>query len=274
MSDEIIFNEYKQQIITDFNSRTNYDQDQLKPSIANRLVSLAKLQKGEAILDVATGTGLVLLNAAKIVFPGKALGVDISTGMLNQAKQKVLEEDLQNVEFVEADVEYLSFSHNSFDRILCSLALCYLTDIPAALKQWYSYLKPGGTLAFNCWAETAFPQSILFRKVAARYGIKIPNPNVILGKPQRCRKLLQEARFKDIELYSEQFGWYYTPDPSSAEFNWDANSKNVFGFQVFQLSSEKLAQCKAEYISEMQEIVQTEQGAWCDASIFFVLAHK
>lgn len=274
MSESIIPNEYKQQLITDFNSRKNYDKGQFKIPVAKRLITLAKLQRGQQVLDVATGTGLVALMAAKIVAPGQVIGIDISTGMLQQAEQKLLAECLQNVEFLEADAEHLSFNNNSFDIILCSLALCYLTDIPAALKKWYSFLKPGGTFAFNCWAESAFEQSILFREVAGRYGIKIPNPHEPLGTVEKCYKLLQEAGYKNIEVHTEQFGWYYTPDANCAESNWQINATNVFGFQVCQLSPEKLARCKAEYLAKIQVIPVTKQGAWCDAKIFLVMAQK
>ncbi|MDF5732381.1 MAG: methyltransferase domain-containing protein [Rhizonema sp. PD38] len=266
---------YKQQLIADFNSRTNYDQGDFKIPAANRLISLAQLHIGQRVLDIATGTGLVALEAAKIVAPeGEVIGVDMSTGMLHQAKQKMLIEGLKNIEFIEADVEYLNFSDRSFDRILCSLAISYLTNIPSALQRWYRFLKPDGIIVFNCLAETAFPPSVLFREVAKRYNVKVPNPNEPLGTYNRCKNLLQECGFKDIEVSSEQFGWYYTPDPSSAEDFWRINSRNVFGYQVFQLTPAKLQQCKAEYIAEIQALPTTEQGVWCDASIFFVVAGK
>ncbi|MBD2774149.1 class I SAM-dependent methyltransferase [Iningainema sp. BLCCT55] len=264
---------YKQQLLADFNSRTNYDSGRFYAPVANRLIEFANMQTGQQVLDVATGTGIVALSAAQIVgASGKVIGVDISAGMLSYAKQKLAATGLENVEFIEADAEHLKFSDNSFDRILCSLAICYLTDIPAALQQWYRFLKPGAMVAFNAWAETAFPPSVLFRQVAQRYGIEIPNPNEPLGTLERCYQLLQQIGFKDIEVQSEQFGWYFTPDTKTAEDIWNINSQNVFGSQVFQLSADKLQQCKTEYIAEIQALPITEKGAWCDAKIFFVRA--
>ncbi|ARV62334.1 methyltransferase type 11 [Nostocales cyanobacterium HT-58-2] len=266
---------YKQQLLKDFNSRTNYDQGRFYLPVANRLIEVAKLQSGQKILDIATGTGIVALAAAKRVgVEGNVIGVDISTGMLSHAKQKLAVEGLRNVEFLEADAENLTFTDNSFDIIFCSLAICYLTHIPTALHKWYCFLKQGGTVAFNAWAETAFPPSVLFREVAQRYDVKVPNPNEPLGTVKRCHKLLQEAGFKNLQVTQEQFGWYFTPDAKTAEELWKINSKNVFGYQVLQLSPEKLEQCKAEYISEVQAFPKTEQGVWCDAPIFFVVAYK
>ena len=265
--------EYKQQLLTDFNNRTNYDNGRFYAPVAKRLIELAQLESGQKILDIATGTGLVALAAAKIVgASGKVTGVDFSVGMLKNAMQKQVSEGLQNVEFIEADAEYLSFENNTFDRILCSLAISYLTNIPAALDKWYGFLKPDGILAFNASAETAFPPSILFREVAARYGIVVPNPNATLGTMEKCQGILESVGFRDIQIEGEQQGWFFTPDVKTAEELWRINATNVNGCQVNQLSSDELERCKAEYVAEVQALKATDKGVWCDAMMFFVVA--
>ncbi|HLO85504.1 MAG TPA: methyltransferase domain-containing protein [Nostocaceae cyanobacterium] len=267
--------QYKEKLLADFNSRPNYDQGKLYTPVANKLVSLANLQSGQKILDVATGTGLVALSAAKIVGKtGKVIGVDISTGMLLQAKEKQMHLNLQNVEFIEADAETIDFSENSFDVIFCSLAACYLTNISQVLKNWYRWLKPGGIIAFNSWQETAFQPSVLFREVAAKYGVEIPNPNEQLGTEARCQQAVNNVGFQNFQIHSEQFGWYYTPSLQMAEDLWRINAKNAFGFQILQLSPEKLQECKSEYITTIQELPTTAKGTWCDALIYFILATK
>jgi ubiquinone/menaquinone biosynthesis C-methylase UbiE len=267
--------EYKQKLLADFNFRTNYDSGRFYIPIAQRLIEVANLQHGQKILDIATGTGIVALAAAERAgAQSKIIGIDISAGMLSNAKQKLAASGLQNVEFIEADAELINFEENSFDVILCSLAICYLTNIPTALHKWHSFLKPGGKLVFNAWTEHAFTTSILFREVAARYGIYVPNPNALLGTPQKCKQLLSAAGFQNITIQTEQFGWYFTPDLESVQQIWEVNAKNVFGYQVQQLAPSQLQECFAEYIKEVQALPVTEQGAWCDASIFFVTAAK
>ncbi len=266
---------YKQQLLKDFNNRSNYDNGRFHAPVAKRLVELAQLESEQIILDIATGTGLVALAAAKIVgASGRVTGVDFSVGMLKHAKQKLGEEGLQNVEFIEADAEYLNFGNNTFDRVLCSLAISYLSNIPAALHKWYGFLKPGGILAFNTLAETAFPPSILFREVAARYGVMVPNPNVMLGTIEKCQGILKSVGFRDIQIEAEQQGWFFTPDVKTAEELWKMNATNVNGCQVNQLSSDKLERCKAEYIAEVQALKATDRGVWCDAMMFFAIARK
>ena len=165
--------EYKQRIVTDFNSRSNYD-NQWRYNFANRLVELANLESGQKVLDIATGTGIVAITSAKSVGnEGKVVGVDISSGMLKQAQSKIDVEGLHNIELGEADAEDLSFPNNSFDAILCSSAIVYLTDIPAALRSWYRFLKPQGIVAFSCFAQTAMT-------ISALYGAKLQDYGVVL----------------------------------------------------------------------------------------------
>lgn len=267
--------EYKQRLLADFNNRSNYDNGKFHPPVAKRLVELAQLENGQKILDIATGTGLVALAAAKIVgASGRVTGVDFSVGMLKHAKQKQVSEGLQNVEFIEADAEYVSFENNTFDRVLCSLAISYLTNIPVALHKWYGFLKPDGILAFNTLAETAFPPSILFREVAARYGVTVPNTNATLGTMEKCQGILESVGFKDIQIEAQQQGWFFTPDVKTAEELWKMNATNVNGCQVNQLASDELERCKAEYIAEVHALRATDKGVWCDAMMFFAIARK
>ncbi len=261
--------EYKQRIVTDFNSRSNYD-NQWRYNFANRLVELANLESGQKVLDIATGTGIAAIASAKIVGnEGKVIGVDISSGMLKQAQSKIDVEGLHNIELVDADAEDLSFADHSFDAILCSSAIVYLTDIPAALRSWYRFLKPEGIVAFSCFAETSMTISVLYRAKLQDCGITATNPNEILGTPEKCLKMLQEAGFKNIEIQTEQFGFYL----SEAQSAWQANSNSACGYEVFQLSPAKLAQLKAEYLTEL-EALATDKGIWNDALAFFVVAHK
>ena len=54
-----------------------------------------------------------------------------------------------NLSFHKADAQTAKFEAASFDVILCSNALIYMLDVPAALKLWAGWLRPGGKLCFN-----------------------------------------------------------------------------------------------------------------------------
>ncbi|MBW4574799.1 MAG: methyltransferase domain-containing protein [Aphanothece sp. CMT-3BRIN-NPC111] len=260
---------YKQHIINDFNNRQNYD-NEFHRRASTRLVELAKLQPGQQVLDIATGTGLAAIAAAQVVgSTGRVLGTDFASGMLQQAQQKVAALGLTNIRFEKADADEQEFQENQFDAILCSSALVYLTDIPTALSRWHNALKPRGVVAFSCLAETSPTASVLFRKVVQKYSITIPNPNELMGTPERCCQILETIGFEDIAITTEQFGFYL----QDAEVGWTANAESAFGLQDAKWSVEQFEQCKQEYFTEIKK-ASTKEGYWNDVTMFFVTAHK
>ena len=157
---------YKQQILNDFNNRPNYE-NEFRRRAATRLVEWAKLQPGQQVLDVATGTGLAAITAAQVIgSTGHVLGIDFASGMLQQARQKVAATSLTNIKFEEADADEQEFQESQFDVILCSSAIVYLTDIPSSLRRWHNALKAGGVVAFSCSTELGFWNDITMFFVA------------------------------------------------------------------------------------------------------------
>ena len=73
------------------------------------------MRSGKLVLDIATGTGLAAIAAAEVVgSTGRVLGPDFASGMLRQAQQEITDLALTNIEFEEADAEFLARCHNVF----------------------------------------------------------------------------------------------------------------------------------------------------------------
>ena len=90
---------------------------------------MPSLAPGEHVLDLACGTGLVTLDAARRVGPhGKVLGTDLSGQMIEIARQRAVEQQLSNVTFQRMDAETLDLPDATFDVVLCALGLMYLPD--------------------------------------------------------------------------------------------------------------------------------------------------
>lgn len=276
MSDWIGLDNYKQQIADLYTHRSpNYDLGEWHPRIAHRLVEYAQLQPGQQILDIATGTGMVAIEAAKIVGErGRVIGIDISTGMLDRARSKVAEIGFTNIEFQLADAETLIFPVNSFDWIFCSSALIWMSDLSTALKLWYRLLKPGGWLAFHAFAETAFVGGVVSQQVLAKYGVSLLL-NQPTGTPEKCQELLQTIGFEAIEIKVEPDGNYISLE--QARSMWTGNSlfpvPGQFPHPLSQLSADRLEQAKIEFDREI-DALQTDRGVWSDSTIFYTFGRK
>ncbi len=261
--------QYKQQVTEFFNQRTKYDDD-FRFRLALALVDLVQLQKGQKILDVATGTGIVAMAVAQIVGnEGKVVGVDISSTMLSQARKKIEQAGLQNIELIEADADYVDFEDKSFDAIFCSSAFVWLSDIPTALQKWYRFLNKGGTVAFSCFSETSFMTPIIIQ-ACATYGISLPNINAPLGTPEKCRDLLQQAGFQRISIETQQFGSYISLENAKS---WNGGWFHPRSNPLTELSQLQLNHCKKEYETAVENLA-TDKGVWNGKTTYFVVAHK
>lgn len=275
MTNELKLNDYKQEIADLYSRRSqSYDNSDWHSQIAHRLVEYAQITPGQHVLDIATGTGHVAIASAQIVgSEGRVIGVDISTGMLDQARRKVEALGLTNVEFQLADAESLNFPANSFDRVLCSSAFIWMADIQAALRLWYQLLKPNGIIGIHAFADTAFVGGGIAQKVAEKYGVSLAFSKPT-GTVEKCHDLLQQAGFEAIEVKVEQDGSYISLEKAKAMWAGSSHpTPGQFPNPLSQLSSEQLAQVKAEFEAEL-EALQTEQGVWNDITTFYAFGQK
>ena len=110
---------------------------------------------GEAkLLDVATGTGLVALQLAEKYKQLHVTGIDLSLGMLQEARKKAKAGKLSSrTEFRQMDAMDMAFASNHFDFVTCSYGIFFLPDMVAGLDEFLRVLKPGGKLVFSSFAR-------------------------------------------------------------------------------------------------------------------------
>ena len=120
------------------------------------LLTSATLQPGERVLDLACGTGLVTLAAARAVAPsGHALGTDLSGEMVALASQQAQRQGVSNAGFTRMDAEHLAVDDGSVEAVLCSLGLMYVPEPERVLSEARRVLRPGGRLVVSVWGERA-----------------------------------------------------------------------------------------------------------------------
>lgn len=111
-----------------------------------KAVNLLKPLKPRIILDVATGTADFAIEALRIN-PEKVIGVDISEGMLDVGRKKLIKRKLDDrIELRQGDSENLPFEENKFDAVTVGFGVRNFENVQRGLEEIKRVLRPGGML--------------------------------------------------------------------------------------------------------------------------------
>ncbi len=263
-------NEYKQQIIDFYDGRDNYD-NEFTENRALSLFKLVELKKEQKILDVATGTGFIAIEASKKVGnKGKVIALDFSPKMLQRCQQKINDLGLTNIELINNDVDQLAFANESFDVIFCSSAIVIFRDIIQVLRDWFNWLKPNGYIAFSYYSAESFFTPVIM-KVCSECGYNLPNFHTILNPEEKCREILTNIGYKVREFQHQQQGKYLTL--AEAQDWWQGNWLHPQYHPLLTITATERDNIKAKFRDEIAKL-QTEKGVWYESKIFFVTAQK
>lgn len=109
--------------------------------------SLGRLAQGERVLDLGSGAGTDSLIAAQMVGPeGSVTGIDMTVEMLGKARAAAAELGVQNVTFVEGEVERLPFADDSFDVVISNGVIDLVPDKDAVFSEIHRVLRSGGRI--------------------------------------------------------------------------------------------------------------------------------
>lgn len=174
-------------------------QAQLAPAQAE-LLAQAALAPGERVLDVACGTGLVALPAARAVGSGgTVMGVDIAERMVQAIQRTAQAQQLHQVSAARMDAEQLDLPDGGFDVALCAFGLMYLPEPGQALRELRRVLRPGGRLGLAIWGERArCAWSALFPIVDAEVASEVCPLFFRLGQGDALARLCEQAGFTGL----------------------------------------------------------------------------
>jgi demethylmenaquinone methyltransferase/2-methoxy-6-polyprenyl-1,4-benzoquinol methylase len=137
----------------------------------DRFVARVKPRAGEAILDMAGGTGDVAFRMARR--GARVTVADINADMLEVGKERAEKRGIADLAWNVENAEKLSFANASFDAYTIVFGIRNVTDIPAALREAHRVLKRGGRFfcmefstsdwpgfaqAYEAWASNVIPR--------------------------------------------------------------------------------------------------------------------
>jgi SAM-dependent methyltransferase len=157
---------------------------------AGLLVEFSEVQPQQTVLDVACGTGVVAVTAAR---RGAIVsGVDFVPQLIEYAKENARVAAVK-VAFSAGDVEALPYEDESFDMVLSQFGHMFAPRPEVAISEMLRVVKRGGCLAFSTWCPELFVGD--FFALLSRYALpspfKIPSP-ILWGDPSIVRERLGE----------------------------------------------------------------------------------
>lgn len=176
----------------------------LRP-IAETVVRRARLQPGERVLDIGTGTGSA---ASAARGEGReVIGLDAAPGMLQIARAEVT-----GVRFEEMDFADLRFDDASVDVVLSAHALLFAGDQAAVLAEWLRVTRPAGRLSLSVPGPSELTPTAIYRDIYERWGIDTSGR---YPTPDSLARLVASAGWTDVETDADPSTAIVLPDDAA-----------------------------------------------------------
>lgn len=226
------------------------------------------------ILDVACGTGNVLLECASCISRAHFYAVDISEGMLAKAKDNAIKKNLTNIEFHLQDITKLTLE-KKHDVITCSYALFFLPDAHKVLKTLIGLLKEDGIVIFTSFLKNAFsPSSEILLPLLKHYGSASAKEYDIdkwenLKRVEDIERLCTLADVKNIQIESEEIRYGMSVDEW-----WELLNNTGYKGMLLELSPEDYDRVKMEYYDAMFKHCDMDGEVELIADSYFTVVSK
>jgi SAM-dependent methyltransferase len=169
-------------------------------------IERAALHPGEHVVDIGCGCGQTSLELARRVgATGRVEGVDLSAPMLERARERAREAELDQLSFTRGDAQSHAFAPRSTDLFFSRFGVMFFEDPLTAFRNFHRALRPGGRITFLCWKGIEANPWMRIPMVAIAPLVELPEPPppgapgpLAFADDARVRGLLEEAGFEDV----------------------------------------------------------------------------
>ncbi len=248
-----------------WDERHAYFEEIARP-VTEKMLELLDPSPGDALLDLAAGTGVVGFSAAALVGPtGRVIVSDFASAMVDVASRRAAELGLGNVECRVLDAERLDLPDRSLDGVLCRWGYMLMADPAAALRETRRVLRADGRVACAVFAgPEQNPWAALPSRVLQQRG-HIPPPEVAapgilaLADRDRVRRLFTEASFASPEIEEVAFGFRFTGMDDYWEFL--NGAAGAIAMVLSRLGEEERERIRGEIAEQLDAVGEIELPA-------------
>jgi ubiquinone/menaquinone biosynthesis C-methylase UbiE len=225
---------------------------------ARDLISRLSFAAGDAVLELACGTGIVTRRIVESLPLGASLtATDLNEAMLAVAQRKV--DSSEPVTWQTADACALPFGDDWFDTVVCQFGLMFFPDKPAALREVHRVLHPEGHFAFNVWDSLEQnPLGRIAHQVISRYFTSDPPSfyHVPFGmhEVEPIVRMLKQAGFAEIVHTTQAF-------EAESVSALDAARGLVTGSPVIMAIQERATASANDIVKEVAAALAAEGGS-------------
>jgi SAM-dependent methyltransferase len=170
------------------------------------LLDAAAINPTDHVLDIGCGNGESTRYAARAAANGSAVGVDLSSRMVERARELGRAEGLANVRFEIADAQCHPFEANAYDVAMSRFGTMFFADLVAAFTNIGAAIRPGGRLIMIAWrgADDNEWLRCVFGALAVGRDLPVPPPGAPgpfgLADPDRTRAAVTMAGYEAVQL--------------------------------------------------------------------------
>jgi len=223
--------------------------------LATDLIDRAALRRGERVLDVACGTGIVARLASQVTgVAGAVAGLDVNPEMLAVARSTSPSDT--SIEWHQASAEAMPLPDASFDVVLCQMGLQFMPDKSAALREIARVLVPGGRLILNLPGPTPQIMAIMEEALARHLGADVAGfVNLVfsLHDTEEIQNLVSGAGFRDVSVQSDTRPLRL---PAPEEFLWQYVNSTPLAGAMAPVDDESRGLLERDIVSKWREFVK------------------
>lgn len=165
-------------------------------------IAIANLKEGETVLDLGCGGGFdCFLASGRVGQSGLVIGVDMTSDMLNLARNNAKEGGYTNVNFRLGEIEHMPVADGIIDVIISNCVINLSLDKEQVFKEAYRVLRTGGRLSISDVVATAEIPGEIKEDIAMMTGC-IAGAEYV----ENIRAMMNQAGFKDIKLIPKDTG--------------------------------------------------------------------